>query len=230
MRKEKWIKKWDMILFRRILDMKSDSVKEYFNREGCGLEIEFGIRYEYRSRHYIRAGLRKMKDLVGNKGKFVPDMTIASDFNVEIVLMPMGQEALSDLFYDIKNIIEFYQNFVFDSYCGIHANFRADENMKRKFYHILVNGGYDSKRFVHTKYKMDFMDIVNKPSGALMTYDEYLNFQNRICSKYTGVNFLKKDLVEFRSLDLNWKDIEYVFNLYERAKQAHEIQIAFAKQ
>ncbi len=223
MRKDQWMKKLDKLYFRKILKMKSDEKKEYYNMDGCGLEIEFGVRYEYRSRHYIRTGLRKMKKLVGNHGKFVPDMTVGNDFNVEIVLLPMEKEPLHDLFLDITNIIEFYENFLFDSHCGIHANFRADTNVKRMFYKILVNGGYDSVRFIHSKYKMDFMDIVRKPSGEMMTFEEYLDFQDRISSKYAGVNFLKENLVEFRTLDLNWNDIVYVFDLYERAKELCDV-------
>jgi hypothetical protein len=199
--------------------MQDDDKKEFFDMDGCGLEIEFGVFYERRCRTYIETGLRKMKELVGKHGKFVPDMTIGQDFNVEIVLLPLGKEPLQQLFMEIKSIIDFYENFLFDENCGIHANFRADDNLKRAFYGVLVNGGYDSSRFIHSKYKMDFMDIVRKADGDLMTYDEYIDFQNRIGAKYAGVNFLKNNLVEFRTLDLNWDDIEYVYDLYERAKQ-----------
>jgi len=218
MRNERLIQRRDERLYKRILKMKSDDVKEFFNRDGCGLEIEFGVNYERRCRSYIETGLRKMKDTVGNYGKFVPDMSIGHDFNVEIVLVPLLKEPLKRLFFEIKSIIDFYENFLFDENCGIHANFRADEKLKRTFYSVLVNGGYDSARFIHSKYKMDFMDIVRKPSGELMSYDEYFTHQNRVSAKYAGVNFLKDRLVEFRTLDFNWDDIDYVYDLYERAK------------
>lgn len=219
MRNNIWTKRYDMFRYKRILKMQDDDVKQFFDMDGCGLEIEFGVRYKRESRSYIETGLRKLKALVGGQGRFVPDMTIGHDLNVEIVLMPMQRGPLRALFGDIKEILDFYDNFVFDAFCGIHANFRADEALKRAFFRVLVGGGYDSKRFVHSKYKMDFMDIVTRKPGATMTYDEYIDFQNRISAKYAGVNFLKNRLVEFRTLDLNWDDIEYVYALYEYARE-----------
>ena len=218
MRIDTLVQKWDAKRYKRILKMESDEVKVFYDLDGCGLEIEFGVLYERRCRSYIETGLRKMKALVGNYGKFVPDMSIGHDLNVEIVLVPLQKEPLRMLFTEIKNIIDFYENFAFDENCGIHANFRADEKLKRTFYGVLANGGYDTSRFIHSKYKMNFMDIVRKPTGDLMQYEDYVAYQNRISAKYAGVNFLKDRLVEFRTLDLNWDDIAYVYDLYERAK------------
>lgn len=211
----------DIMRYKRLLKMQSDDVKEYFDVEGCGLEIEFGISYERRCRHYIETGLKKMIDAVGSYGKFVPDETIGHDLNVEIVLIPLENQILKELFLSIKGIIDYYENFVFDDHCGIHANFRASEGLKRSFYQVLVDGGYDADRFSHSKYKTDFMDIALMHNDKVMSYDEYVGHQNRISAKYAGVNFLKKNLIEFRTLDLGWENVEYVIGLYEKAKQLH---------
>ncbi len=223
MRKHWFLQKLDVKKYKKILQMVSDDDKEFFQSDGCGLEIEFGMQYERRCRYYIATGMRKIKAIVGNNGKFVPDMTIGNDLNVEIVLVPLMKEPLKKLFLEIKSVLDFYENFVFDSNCGIHANFRANDKLKRAFYSVLVNGGYDSSRFIHSKYKMDFMNIARKAKGELMTYDEYISFQNRVSAKYAGVNFLKDELVEFRTLNLNWDDIAYVYDLYEKAKQLSEL-------
>lgn len=199
--------------------MQNDDIKVFFDRDGCGLEIEFGVLYERRCRSYIETGLKKLKDLVGQYGKFVPDMSIGHDLNVEIVLIPLMREPLKRMFFDIKSVIDFYDNFVFDENCGVHANFRADEKLKRTFFQVLVNGGYQPSRFVHSKYKKDFLDIVSNVQEDIMTYDDYIVYQNRISAKYAGVNFLKDNLIEFRTLDMNWENIAYVYDLYEKAKQ-----------
>ena len=212
----KWI---DLKRYRRMLQMKDAGSKPFFNLDGCGLEIEFGVRYERRCRSYIECGLRRIKEMVGQNGKFVPDESIGWDLNVEIVLMPIEINFLRVLFLDIKEIIDFYENFIFDANCGVHANFRADDSLKHAFYYILVNGGYTPERFTHSKYKMDFMDIVSRTSGYIMNYNDYIDYQKRISSKYAGVNFLKDNLIEFRTLDLDWNDIQYVFELYESAKE-----------
>jgi hypothetical protein len=222
MRKDRLIMAWDMIRYRHVLKMSNDNKKEFYDLDGCGLEIEFGVFYERRCRTYIETGLRKIKERVGEFGKFVPDMTIGQDLNVEIVLVPLLKEPLGRLFSEIKEIIDYYENFRFDENCGVHANFRADANLKHAFYQVLVNGGYDSSRFIHSKYKKDLMDIAAKPSGDVMTYYEYVDHQKRVSAKYAGVNFLKDHLVEFRTLDLNWDDIAYVYDLYELAKRIND--------
>ena len=226
MKNEKLLRRWDLFYYKRLLKFKDDDKKDFFNKKGCGLEIEFGVKYERRCRWYIKTGLKKIKAVVGNKGKFVPDMTIGKDLNVEIVLNPLEKEELRELFFEIKEVIDFYENFVFDEHCGIHANFLADEELKEKFYDRLVNGGYDSKRFTHSKYKTDFMDIVFLEDGGVRDYKGYLDYQNRVAAKYAGVNFLKKNLVEFRTLDLKWDDIEYIINLYEEVESEHVIAVA----
>lgn len=182
------------------------------------MEIEFGIVYEMRSRVYIETGLKKMKGIVNGKGKFVTDLSIGKDINVEIVLKPFGKKYLKKLFNDIKEVINYYENFIFDEHCGVHANFRGNDTIKREFYNVLLNGGYDSKRFVHNKYKTDFMDIVKLKTGEIMNYEGYVEYQKKVAAKYAGINFLKDNLIEVRILDLNWDNIEYVIDLYEKVK------------
>jgi AAA+ ATPase superfamily predicted ATPase len=206
----------DMLVFKRILRMKNDNKKSFYGLRGCGLEIEFGVDYQMVSSRYIKTGLEKIKGVVGDKGKFVTDITVSHDFNVEIVTNPLPKDELKDLLFNIINVLDYYENFVFDENCGVHATFLAYNDEKRLFYDALVAGGYDSDRFSHNKYKCDFLDIIKRtPDGNVMTFDMYMNYQNNVSGKYTGVNFLKENLIEFRSLDLNWPDIEYVIDLYE---------------
>lgn len=208
----------DLFRYKRILDFQDKRIKEFYDVDGCGLEIEFGIVYERKSRVYIETGLRKIKSIVGNKGKFVTDLSIGKDINVEIVLKPFDKEDLKNLFNDIKEVIAYYENLVFDENCGVHANFRGDDTLKREFYYVLVNGGYDSEKFVHSKYKTDFMDIVKLDTGETMSYEGYIDYQKKVAAKYVGINFLKDNLIEVRILDLNWDHIEYVIDLYEKTK------------
>ena len=158
-------------------------------------------------------------ELVQGKGKFVIDNTIGTDLNLEIVLNPFGKEELRPLLEDIMDILEFYENFVINENCGVHANFRADGELKKKFYNLLLEGHYEEDRFAHNKYKVNFNQLTKKRDGSLRNYEEFIEYQNRVSSKYTSVNFLKDGLVEFRALDLNWENIEYVIDIYEKARE-----------
>ncbi|MGI6005730.1 MAG: hypothetical protein ACOX88_10065 [Christensenellales bacterium] len=209
----------DMYIIRnRILRLRDKHRKKFYkNSYGkCGLEIEFGVNYTGTSTGYIKKGLQKMKEAVGNRGKFVEDLTIGRDLNFEIVLDPMDKDELAEVFNKIVDILEFYEDFVFDDNCGVHANFRADDVQKRLFYNRLVAGGYDSQRFSHNKYKIDFMKLAAKRDGTFRTYEEFVQYQKDVCSKYSSVNFLKENLIEFRALDLNLDDILYVYDLYRQ--------------
>ncbi|MCL1912769.1 MAG: hypothetical protein FWG10_02495 [Eubacteriaceae bacterium] len=202
--------------FRRILRMGDDNLKSFYNLRGCGLEIEFGINYSKESSRYIKTGLEKMVNVVGDKGKFVPDITISSDFNVEIVLLPMTKEELKPLFLKICEILDFYDDFVFSDKCGLHATFLANDEEKKLFFDLMADGGYNQDFFDHNKYKVSFSELIKMtPDGSIMSYEDYLAYQNEIWGKYTSINFLKPDLVEFRSLKLSWEQIEYVYNAFE---------------
>ena len=212
-------KSYDKWHYSRLLEMQDDDVKDYFNKDGCGLEIEFGVVYERRCRTYIETGLKKLKEFVGSRGKFVPDSSIGQFLNVEVVLNPFLKDELKEVFEGVKNIVDFYENFVFNETCGIHANFRADEKLKRAFYAVLSDGRYDSERFSHSKYRTDFMAIVMNPDGSKKSYDDYINYQNQVGAKYVGINFLKEHLVEIRTLNFVWEDVEFFYDAYEEAKK-----------
>ena len=203
----------------KILNIRDKHVKDFFDKDGCGLEIEFGVIYEPRCRVYIETGLKKIKAFVGNRGKFVTDDSIGKFLNVEIVLNPFLREDLKPIFEGIYDIISFYENFVFDENCGIHANFRADDAIKKNFYTLLLNGRYDSERFSHNKYKADFNDTIKKSDGSIKTYEEYIDYQHTIGAKYCGVNFLKPNLLEVRTLNFTWDDVDFFYNIYEEAKK-----------
>lgn len=203
----------------KILNIRDKHVKDFFDKDGCGLEIEFGVIYEPRCRVYIETGLKKIKAFVGNRGKFVTDDSIGKFLNVEIVLDPFLREDLKPIFEGIYDIISFYENFVFDENCGIHANFRADDTIKKNFYTLLLNGRYDSERFSHNKYKADFNTTVKKSDGSIKTYEEYIDYQHTIGAKYCGVNFLKPNLLEVRTLNFTWDDVDFFYNIYEEAKK-----------
>ena len=206
-------KKW----YTRILNIQDKHKKTFFDVGGCGLEIEFGVVYEPRCRVYIATGLEKIRDFVGDRGKFVLDDSIGKFLNVEIVLRPFNREELKPIFDGIADILNFYENFVFDDNCGIHANFRGDDELKARFYGILTDGRYDSARFNHSKYKKDFNETVHNPDGSIKTYEEYLTYQNTVGAKYCGINFLKPNLIEARTLNLSWNDILFFWDAYDEA-------------
>ena len=217
MLKEELAARRDKKRYEMILAMQDRHKKEYFDMDGCGLEIEFAVHYERRSRVYIETGLRKLKDFVGNRGKFTTDPSIGSFLNVEIVLNPFPREELKGIFEGIYAIISFYENFDFNENCGIHANFRADAELKRAFYDVLTDGRYDSERFSHSKYKTDFMETIHKSDGSVRSFEEYYQFQQIVGAKYVGVNFLKPHLVEVRTLNFRWSDVEFFYDVYDEA-------------
>ncbi len=205
--------------YMKILNIRDKHNKEFFDVDGCGLEIEFGVVYEPRCRVYIATGLKKIKEFVGNRGKFVIDDSIGKFLNIEIVLNPFFREELKPIFEGIVDILSFYENFVFDDNCGIHANFRADERLKESFYNVLSDGRYDSGRFSHSKYKKDFNETILNADGSKKSYADYIAYQNTVGAKYCGINFLKPRLVEVRTLNLSWDDIEFFCDAYEEAKK-----------
>lgn len=211
----------DKKTYIKILNIQDEHKKEFFNKDGCGLEIEFGVVYEERCNAYIETGIRKIKDFVGNRGKFVLDDSIGKFLNVEIVLNPFLRDELKTVFDGIWNIINFYDNFVFDENCGIHANFRADDGLKKEYYNLLSGGRYDSERLCHNKYKFDFNEIIRNSDGSIKSYEEYIDYQNTVGAKYCGVNFLKPNLIEVRTLNFDWEDVDYFYSLYEEAVSNH---------
>lgn len=209
--------KRDLLLYSRILNLQDRHKKEFFETTGCGLEIEFAVEYEQRCRVYIETGLRKLKAFVGDRGKFTTDPSIGSFLDVEIVLKPFERAELETIFKGIEEILDFYDNFVFNENCGIHANFRADQAIKKRFYDLLTDGRYDSDRFSHSKYKVDFMQSVKNKDGSLKTYEEYLSYQHTVGAKYLGVNFLKEKLIEVRTLNFSWEDVCFFYDVYDEA-------------
>lgn len=208
--------------FKKIINISDRKEKDFFDTDGCGLEIEFGVKYSRPSVSYIETGLEKLVDIVKGNGKFTIDNTIGNDLNLEIVLNPFHKEELKPILYRLNQIFDFYENFEITESCGVHANFRADDGLKRAFFDDLASGGYDPKYFVHNKYKVDFLTIIHKKDGTVMTYDEYIDHQKNVSAKYVAVNFLKKNLIEFRSLDLTWENIEYVIDMFERVKGEYD--------
>ncbi len=217
MRKDLIAKK-DRHRYARILKMKDRHKKEYFDMDGCGLEIEFGVEYERRCRVYIETGLIKLKEFVADRGKFTTDPSIGSFLNVEIVLKPFLREQLKPIFEGIVEIIDFYENFRFNDNCGVHANFRAEKELKKAYYELLIDGRYDSARFSHSKYKADFMKTVYKPDGQIRSFEEYITYQHNVGAKYCGINFLKHHLIEVRTLNLSWDDVCFFYDIYDEAK------------
>ena len=41
-------------------------------------------------------------------------------------------------------------------------------------------------------------------------------------AKYCGINFLKPNLVEVRTLNLAWEDIKFFYDAYEEAKKLND--------
>ena len=172
----------DSFRFKRMLSLKNKHKKEFFNQNGCGLEIEFGVNYSHVSSAYIRTGLLKLKQCVGGRGKFVTDNTIGCDMNFEIVLDPQSKEDLKNVVIHIKEILGYYENFVLNEHCGVHANFLADENLKKAFYDKLVGGYYKPEMFTHNKYKVDFLEIAVR-DGKKLSYEEFAAYQKNVSAK-----------------------------------------------
>lgn len=212
------IRKKDLHKYSRILEMQDRHKKEFFNKDGCGLEIEFGVTYEQRCRVYIETGLKKLKEFVADRGKFTTDPSIGSSLNVEIVLNPFDREELKPLFDGIVEILSFYENFEFNEHCGVHANFRADDDLKMRYYNLLIDGRYDSERLSHSKYKVDFMQTITKPDGQKRSFEEYIKYQHTVGAKYCGINFLKPLLIEARTLNLSWDDVCFFYDVYDEAQ------------
>ena len=58
--KEKRQEQKDKKTYMKILQIQDKHVKDFFDMDGCGLEIEFGVVYEARCRVYIETGLKKL--------------------------------------------------------------------------------------------------------------------------------------------------------------------------
>ena len=85
---------------------------------------------------------------------------------------------------------------------------------------MLTDGRYDSERFSHSKYKKDFNETVRNADGSMKTYEEYIDYQNTVGAKYCGINFLKPNLIEARTLNLSWDDITFFYDAYDDAVRA----------
>lgn len=175
-----------------------------------GLEIEVAVNYDRNSYSFIKKLLSKIKKLIGDRGYFVKDGTITSDYSFEIVLDPMKVEEISKIYENLMHIIEFSNGLIEiskEKNCGIHLNFNKNdiadinESHKKLTSYICDN----SKYFEENMYKQ-FKFIWN--------FDEYDEYQKTVSSKYVWVNYLKKKVVEIRNIKvgMNAKDMTNVIS------------------
>ena len=54
---------------------------------------------------------------------------------------------------------------------------------------------------------------------ASQTYNEYIDYQNMVGAKYCGINFLKNNIIEVRTLNLAWDDVCFFYDTYDEAKK-----------
>ena len=59
------------------------------------------------------------------------------------------------------------------------------------------------------------MSIITNADGSKKNYQEYLEYHHKVGAKYCGINFLKENLIEARTLTLSWSDVEYFYDIYD---------------
>lgn len=173
-----------------------------------GLEIEIAVNFT-RSRHtFIRTLLKKIKSVVGDNGFFVKDNTILGDYSFEIVLDPMSIKKVCVIYKKIMDIVKFSDGSIcFDKEhnCGLHMNFNQYdiENINESHKRLLILMNQKSQYFEENIYKRVFYDF---------DFENYLEFQKDVASKYVGINYLDKKLVEVRNIKtgLTFKALESV--------------------
>ena len=161
-----------------------------------GLEIEIAVEYQRDRYSFIRTLLKNIKKAVGDNGYFVKDGTILGAYSFEIVLDPMSVKKATKIYKKLMDIVKFSDGSIcFDKEhnCGLHMNFNQYdiENINESHKRLLILMNQKSQYFEENIYKRVFYDF---------DFEEYLEFQKDIASKYVGINYLDKKLVEVRNI------------------------------
>lgn len=173
-----------------------------------GLEIEIAIEYQRDRYSFIRTLLKNIKKVVGDNGYFVKDGTILGTYSFEIVLDPMSTKKAAKIYKKLMEIVKFSDGSIcFDKEhnCGLHMNFNQYdiENINESHKRLLILMNQKSQYFEENIYKRVFYDF---------DFENYLEFQKDVASKYVGINYLDKKLVEVRNIKtgLTFKALESV--------------------
>ncbi|MEG0799231.1 MAG: hypothetical protein RR228_00265 [Bacilli bacterium] len=161
-----------------------------------GFEIEIAVEYERSKYSFIRTLLKQIKKVVGDNGYFTKDGTILGEYSFEIVLDPMSVKKVASIYDKIMKIVKFSDGIIcFDKEhnCGLHMNFNQydieDINISHKRLLILMN---QKRQYIEENiYKKLYFEL---------DFEAYLKFQKNISSKYLGINYLNKRLVEVRNI------------------------------
>ncbi|MDR1782068.1 MAG: hypothetical protein LBR40_03615 [Bacilli bacterium] len=164
---------------------------------GFGLEIEVSAKVQRTHFMFLIAMLNNIISLVNYRGNFVFDRTIKGDYGFEICLDPLDLEECTEVYYKIREIIDFSNGVLSvskDFACGLHVNIKADEKIKaekfRALFEIIDVNDTDTYHFNEYKRFIDKGD-----------YDNYIKFQQNVANKYLAINLLKKDLIELRCVN-----------------------------
>ena len=164
-----------------------------------GMELEIGVNYEREKYSFIKKMLRKIKNVVGDKGYFVHDFTVISDYSFEIVMDPLPVEELVKIYAEIKEILKHSSSHLFSNSrnnCGIHFNFNKQDVENLDEAHLnLTNLMFNEREY--------FIYNLYKKSKFKLTYNDYLEFQKGTGSKYVAVNYLSSKVIEIRNINPN---------------------------
>lgn len=193
-----------------------NSRTDYYIEEdvfGFGLEIEVSAKVLRTHITFLKTMIDNIIKVVNYRGNFVFDRTIKGDYGFEICLDPLRKEECLEVYYKIREIIDFsghILNVSAENNCGLHINLKACEAMKAKKMKELFNliDVNDDKTWAFNEYKK-LIDIED--------YDKYLDFQKTVSGKYLAVNLLKPDLIELRCVksEILYDDLSRLFDQLE---------------
>ncbi|WP_423362867.1 hypothetical protein [Mycoplasma sp. P36-A1] len=164
---------------------------------GYGLEVEVSAKVSRTHIVFLKTMLNNIINVMNYRGNIVTDRTIKGDYGFEICLDPLGLVECTDVYYRIREIIDFSSGVLevtAEKACGLHINIKADERIKaekfKQLFEIIdIN---DNETFSFNEYKR----IIDIPD-----YDTYLKFQKEVSGKYLAVNLLKNNLIELRCVN-----------------------------
>lgn len=164
---------------------------------GYGLEIEVSAMVQRTHFVFLKTMLNNIINVMNYRGNIVSDRTIKGDYGFEICLDPLEMNEVLDVYYRIREIIDFSSGVLEVSAakaCGLHINIKADERIKAEKFKQLFDiiDVNDTETFSFNEYKR----IIDIPD-----YETYLKFQKEVSGKYLAVNLLKDNLIELRCVN-----------------------------
>ncbi len=208
--------KYDKILDIQPIAKERDKVKGDVKFDYIGLEIEIAVEFQRDRYTFIRALIKKIKNLVGKNGVFVRDATILGSYSFEIVLNPLPIKKIGNIYSNLMKILAFSDGslqFNKEHNCGLHMNFNQYDikNIKQTHKDLLLFMSQKQEYFEENIYKRVHYDF---------DFDQYLEYQKTISSKYLAINYLNKKLIEIRNIkvELTKKELmdlmKYIINIF----------------